>query len=237
MHCAETRAQAIESRAAESALWFLKRGAQRFPRPTRRVDRLDSGGCRQQRSPGPPRSVDPSEVQGEIDLNDPVPVIRLLNRQLAGETVDGEEAFEVLEAIESVVIGDVDACRTKIRAYQDLGIDRLMGLMSFGYLSQEDTLRSIRLTGEQLIPRIFARRDLEGCSCAGLNTVGAPNRSGVSRRAGKARRAKPAPQLPLEPRAGRDWRASRSRAEDRSGSPDALVLASEHLGKLDPHRA
>jgi hypothetical protein len=34
-------------------------------------------------------------------------VIRLLNRQLLGEEIDPVEAFEVLEPLESVVIGDI----------------------------------------------------------------------------------------------------------------------------------
>ena len=93
-----------------------------------------------------------SEVNGHVDLEDPVPVIRLLNRQLAGEAIDPEEAFEVIEEIESVVIGDVESCRSKIEGYRSIGIDRLMCSMSFGHVSQEDTLKSIRLTGEQLIP-------------------------------------------------------------------------------------
>ncbi len=157
MHCAESRAQAIESRAAESALWFLNAAPNVFRVP--RSVWIDSiRGDVASNDPRASQSVDASEVVGEVDINDPVPVIRLLNRQLMGETVDPEEAFECLEAIESVVIGDVDACRKKIHAYHGLGIDRLMGLMSFGYLSQEDTLRSIRLTGEHLIPE-FAQAE------------------------------------------------------------------------------
>jgi hypothetical protein len=100
------------------------------------------------------RSVDPSEIQGDIDLNDPVPVIRLLNRQLAGEKVDPHEALEVLEGIESVVIGDIDSCRRKIEGYRAIGTDRLMCLMSFGFVRQEDVLRSLRLTGKYLIPEL-----------------------------------------------------------------------------------
>ena len=95
-------------------------------------------------------------MEGEIDLNDPVPVIRLLNRQLMGEKLDPEEVLSVLQEIESVVIGDVDECRAKIEGYRKIGIDRLMCLMSFGYIRQEDVLRSIRLTGEALIPE-FSR--------------------------------------------------------------------------------
>ena len=58
-----------------------------------------------------------------MDPDDPVPVIRLLNRQASGYELDPEEALEVLEPMDSMVIGDVDTCLTKIRKYVDLGVD------------------------------------------------------------------------------------------------------------------
>lgn len=153
MHCAETRRQAIESRAAESALWFLNAAPEVFRVP--RSVWIDAiRGDIASNDPRASQSVDVSQIQGDIDLNDPVPVIRLLNRQLSGETLDPEEAFETLEAIESVVIGDIDDCRKKIQGYRQTGIDRLMCLMSFGHISQKDVLGSIRLAGEVLIPEL-----------------------------------------------------------------------------------
>lgn len=152
-HCAETRKQAIESRAAESALWFLNAAPEVFRVP--RSIWIDAiRGDVASNDPRASRSVSAEDVRGEVDLDDPVPVIRLLNRQLMGEYVDPEEAFETLEAIESVVIGDVDACRKKIQGYREIGIDRLMCLMSFGFVAQDDVLRSIRLAGETLIPEL-----------------------------------------------------------------------------------
>jgi alkanesulfonate monooxygenase SsuD/methylene tetrahydromethanopterin reductase-like flavin-dependent oxidoreductase (luciferase family) len=151
MHCAETRQQAIESRAAESALWFLNAAPEVFRVP--RSVWIDAiRGDVASNDPRATRSVDPSEVRGDVDLNDPVPVIRLLNRQVVGETLDPEEVFEVLDEIESVVIGDVETCARKIQNYKSAGVDRLMCLMSFGHVSQQDTLRSIRTSGEELIP-------------------------------------------------------------------------------------
>ena len=81
-----------------------------------------------------------------------MPVIRLLNRQRAGQALDPEEVYDVLDAVESVAIGDVDRCREKMQGYADLGIDRLMCLMQFGALDPEAVLRSIRLAGETLVP-------------------------------------------------------------------------------------
>ncbi len=153
MHCAETRAEAIASGAAESALWFLNAAPEVFRVP--RSVWIDAiRGDVASDDPRAGASVAASDVQGEIDLNDPVPVIRLLNRQLVGETVDPEEVFEVLHAVESVVIGDIDDCRRKISAYRDLGIQRLMCLMSFGSITQADVLRSMRTAGEVLIPEL-----------------------------------------------------------------------------------
>ncbi len=151
MHCAETRAQAIASGAAESALWFLNAAPDVFQVP--RSIWIDAiRGDVSSDDPRASKMVDRSDVRDEIDLNDPVPVIRLLNRQLAGEKIAPEEAFETLEEIESVVIGDVDSCRKKLEGYQGLEINRLMCLMSFGSIKQEDVLRSMRVAGEALIP-------------------------------------------------------------------------------------
>ncbi len=151
MHCAETRRQAIESRAAEAALWFLNAAPRVFQVP--RALWIDAiRGDLQSSDPRASATVSADRVVGEVDLDDPVPVIRLLNRQLQGERIDPVEAFEVLAGVESVVIGDVDDCREKLEAYAGIGVDRLMCLMSFGMISQEDVLRSIRITGETLIP-------------------------------------------------------------------------------------
>jgi alkanesulfonate monooxygenase SsuD/methylene tetrahydromethanopterin reductase-like flavin-dependent oxidoreductase (luciferase family) len=147
MHCAETRQQAIESRAAESALWFLNAAPAVFRVP--RSVWIDAiRGDVAKNDPRASQSVEASQIVTDVDLDDPVPVIRLLNRQLVGERIDPVEIFEVLEEIESVVIGDVEACRKKIQGFADIGIDRLMCLMSFGYVSQKDVLRSLRTAGE-----------------------------------------------------------------------------------------
>ena len=38
--------------------------------------------------------------------------------------------------------------------YAEVGCDRLMCLMQMGAVSQKDVMQSIRLTGEELIPRL-----------------------------------------------------------------------------------
>ena len=154
MHCAETREDAISSGAAEAILWFINAAPAVFhvPRNTW-IDAIR--GDLKDSAPSSDTALSAPEVYDDLDLNDPVPVIALLNRQLAGEQLDPVEVFEVMEAIESVIIGDPDACEKKLRGYADVGCDRLMCLMQMGGVSQESVLKSIRLTGELLIPRLL----------------------------------------------------------------------------------
>ena len=58
------------------------------------------------------------------DIDDPVPVIRLLNRQLMGLPLDPDEVYEVLEPMDAVIVGDPEVCRTKMQRFADVGIDR-----------------------------------------------------------------------------------------------------------------
>ena len=117
MHCCETREQAIASGAAEAVLWFINAAPTVFhvPRNTW-IDAIR--GDLKDSAPSSDAALDAPEVYDDLDLNDPIPVIALLNRQLVGEKLDPEEVFEVMEPIPSVVIGDVDACEAKLRGYQ-----------------------------------------------------------------------------------------------------------------------
>jgi alkanesulfonate monooxygenase SsuD/methylene tetrahydromethanopterin reductase-like flavin-dependent oxidoreductase (luciferase family) len=151
LHCAETRDAAIASRAAEAALWFVNAAPVVFRVPRSIwIDQIR--GHFQTNDPGATRAVAASEVATDLDLDDPVPAVRLLNRQLAGERLDPVEVFEVLEPMESVVIGDVEACRRKMERYAAIGTDRLMCLMQFGTLSHQQVMASLRLVGETLLP-------------------------------------------------------------------------------------
>ncbi len=154
VHCAETREKAIQSGAGEAALWFVNAAPRVFQVP--RSIWIDAiRGQLAVNDPAATRALDqPEEAARDDDLNDPIPVIRLLNRQKAGQTLDPEEVYEVLEAVESVVIGDPDLCERKMRGYADLGADRLMCLMQFGALAPDKILESIRITGEVLLPRL-----------------------------------------------------------------------------------
>ncbi|NQZ97867.1 MAG: LLM class flavin-dependent oxidoreductase, partial [Myxococcales bacterium] len=157
-HCAQTREEAIASEASTAALWFMNMQPEVYS--VRRTDWIESiraqsvtwvGGMSGQLEPGETQPV------GNFDLNDPVPVIALMNRQLAGEKIDPVEAYEALEPYDAVIIGDVDTCRRKLERLRDLGLDRLMCLMQMGPLRHEVVMSSIRNAGE-LIPE-FARAE------------------------------------------------------------------------------
>ena len=153
MLCAETREQAIASGAAEAVLWFINAAPSVFHVP--RATWIDAiRGDLKDSAPTSDAALAAPELHDDLDLNDPIPVIALLNRQLAGEKIDPVEAFEVMEPIESVVIGDVASCEKKLARYQGVGCDRLMCLMQMGGVSQESVLESLRITGEELIPRL-----------------------------------------------------------------------------------
>src|SRR5262245_46272941 len=154
VHCAPSRRAAIESRAGEAALWFVNAAPRVFQVPRN----LWIDAIRGQLHPGDPgvgRSLaTPEALPREDEPGESLPVVRLLNRKLAGREVDPEEVYEVLDALDSVVIGDPDRCLEKMKKFQALGTDRLMCLVQFGALDPGRVLASIRLIGEALIPAL-----------------------------------------------------------------------------------
>lgn len=151
LHCAETKQEAIASRAGEAALWFVN-AAPRVCSVPRSIGIDAIRGSLQASDTAATRAVAASKVATDLDLDDPVPVVRLLDRQLAGQPLDPVEVYETLEPIESVIIGDVDLCRSKLARYAAIGTDRLMCLMQFGTLPHERVMASLRTVGEALLP-------------------------------------------------------------------------------------
>jgi alkanesulfonate monooxygenase SsuD/methylene tetrahydromethanopterin reductase-like flavin-dependent oxidoreductase (luciferase family) len=96
------------------------------------------------------KGADPTSLETAPD--DP-PVVAVLKKMARGEMVSNEEAHEVTEPLDSVIIGDPDHCRRKMDKYRAIGTDRLMCLMQYGRIPHEVVVRSIQLTGEQLIPK------------------------------------------------------------------------------------
>jgi alkanesulfonate monooxygenase SsuD/methylene tetrahydromethanopterin reductase-like flavin-dependent oxidoreductase (luciferase family) len=153
VHCTETRDEAIASRAAEAAMWYVNAAPKVFAVPRTIWTNLIRGNV----SMGNGRArgaATADKVLVDLDPDDPNPIIRLMNRQVLGHDIDPLEAYEAMEDQDSVIIGDVQTCRRKIERFRDAGFGRLMGLMQFGHLSHEQAMASIRRVGEALIPEL-----------------------------------------------------------------------------------
>jgi alkanesulfonate monooxygenase SsuD/methylene tetrahydromethanopterin reductase-like flavin-dependent oxidoreductase (luciferase family) len=153
VHCAESTDAAIRSRAAESALWYVNTVPQVFQTP--RAVLIDAvRGSLAPSDAGAWVSTDKPVDAADIDRDDPVPVIRLLNRQILGEELDPQETFEVVNELDSVIIGDPETCFKKMQRYAHIGVDRLMCFQQFGGIANEDVLNSIRLVGKELMRKL-----------------------------------------------------------------------------------
>lgn len=153
-HCAESREAAIASGAGEAALWFMNTAPRIF-----RVDRTNwLNIVRGVMTGEATTAILEGEEDGpsEAELEDPVPVIRLMNRQRAGLPLDPAEVQAALDPIPTAVIGDVEDCRAKLQAIAGTGVDRLMCLMQFGELPHARVLESIRNAGKYLIPELHS---------------------------------------------------------------------------------
>ena len=76
-------------------------------------------------------------------------IFPLLKRQLEGD-FDPQEFSEA----DMIVVGDPDQCLTKMRRYEELGVDQLICYVQFGHLEHESILRTIELLGTELIPQL-----------------------------------------------------------------------------------
>ncbi|MEQ8842345.1 MAG: LLM class flavin-dependent oxidoreductase [Acidimicrobiales bacterium] len=153
VHCTETLDEAIESRAAEAAMWYVNAAPKVFSVPRKIWTNMIRGNVNAgDEGRGRAALDDPTKIMVDLDPDDPNPIIRLMNRQVLGHPIDPLEAYEALADQDSVIIGDVATCRRKIEKYRDVGFDRLMCLMQFGHLDHDRVMASIRRVGEELIP-------------------------------------------------------------------------------------
>ena len=51
-------------------------------------------------------------------------------------------------------MGDPDQCLAKMRRYAELGVDRLLCYVQFGYLPHESVTHTIELLGKRVIPEL-----------------------------------------------------------------------------------
>jgi alkanesulfonate monooxygenase SsuD/methylene tetrahydromethanopterin reductase-like flavin-dependent oxidoreductase (luciferase family) len=153
VHVAESRKRSIENGAAWSALWYVLAGPKNFQVPLSSYFSLF-------RSAAHPNSQSSDQYKLDIigeDGKDPTvlepeegdtPIIAVLKRMARGEEVGHEEAHELLEPIDTIVIGDPDHCAAKFEGYRRIGTDRMMCMMQFGRISHDAVMTSIRLAGE-----------------------------------------------------------------------------------------
>ncbi len=151
VHVAESERAAVASGAPQAALWYVSSAPRVFNVP-RDIFYGAIRGSTDPRSAGSIAALQTSEQPDATDVSDPNPVVALLKREFAGETISNEEIFETIRMLDSVVIGDVETCRRKMAGFRDIGVDRLMCLMQMGSVPQPAVLDSIRLAGERLIP-------------------------------------------------------------------------------------
>ncbi|WP_293903262.1 LLM class flavin-dependent oxidoreductase [Phenylobacterium sp.] len=151
VHLAESRAQAIANGAAWSALWYVNAAPVVFKVP-RSVwyDMIKAGlHPNSARDTAALQQLDPNET---VIQDDDPEVVRVLKRMATGETIGKQEAHEVLEALDCVVIGDPDHCAKKIAGYEGIGADRMMCMMQFGSIPHAAVLKSMELAGRHLLP-------------------------------------------------------------------------------------
>lgn len=157
VHVADTRAEAIRNGAAWSALWYVNAAPIVFKVPRSVWYDVIRSGLH------PNAARDTTALIGNdstsLDIApDEIPVLRLLKLMARGQEVSHEEAHDVLEELDSVVIGDPDHCRRKLEAYGKIGTDRMMCLMQFGLIPHAAVVKSIQLTGQHLVPHFASSR-------------------------------------------------------------------------------
>jgi alkanesulfonate monooxygenase SsuD/methylene tetrahydromethanopterin reductase-like flavin-dependent oxidoreductase (luciferase family) len=152
VHVRESQKEAIASGAAAAACWYVNTAPRVFNAPAEIWYGQIRGGFLAN-DPAATRSLaSGGGAAAPGSVTQEVPVVALLKRLAAGERVSNEEVFETLEPLPSVIIGDAASCRRKVEAYADIGVDRLMCLVQFGALTQEQILASLRTIGKELIP-------------------------------------------------------------------------------------
>jgi alkanesulfonate monooxygenase SsuD/methylene tetrahydromethanopterin reductase-like flavin-dependent oxidoreductase (luciferase family) len=151
VHVRESQREAIESGASAAACWYVNTAPRVFNAPAEIWYGQIRGGFLAN-DPAATRSLASGGGATAGAVAQEVPVVALLKRLAAGETVSNEEVFETLDPLPSVIVGDVASCRRKIEAYADIGVDRLMCLVQFGALSQAQILESLHTIGKELIP-------------------------------------------------------------------------------------
>jgi len=154
VHCADTDEQAMRDGAAAAAAWYTVTAltffeaaaayAERFIQEQKLIEDPAGGGLTGQFLRG--------EAAAATGPNDAQLAIASI---LQGQPVPDDKLFEALYAQGSLIVGSPQTCREKLKAYADLGIDRLMTFQQVAGLPHDSVMRSIQLIGD-LIPEFDA---------------------------------------------------------------------------------
>lgn len=150
VHCAETDEQAMRDGAAAAAAWYTVQALTFFEAAEAFMENMGREQALREAADGGGLAGEFLRAEAQAAAGPNAAQIAI-GRILQGETVPEEELFEALSEQGSLIVGSPETVRKKLRAYADLGIDRLMCFQQVGGLSHESVLRSIQLVGE-LIP-------------------------------------------------------------------------------------
>jgi alkanesulfonate monooxygenase SsuD/methylene tetrahydromethanopterin reductase-like flavin-dependent oxidoreductase (luciferase family) len=152
VHCAETMDQAIQNGAAAACAWY-QTAIVRFFEMKKMLEEWEAAMV----SAGDDHTAAPKLQAGAGLIGDiqvegaPEPTSdlalatqRIVARLARGEDLSDAEVFEVLNAQDSVIIGDPSLVREKMQRYQDIGVDRLLCFQQVGGLSGLSAKRSSR---------------------------------------------------------------------------------------------
>jgi len=152
VHAAESEKEAVASGAALGAIWYVA-AAPRVFHATPEIWYSQIRGSFLPNDPAAQRSLAlGGGVNTEIPLEQDHPVVRLLRRFAAGESISNEEAHETLRAVPSVIVGDVATCKKKMQAYRDIGATRMMCMFQYAGLSHEAVVSAMGTAAKHLIP-------------------------------------------------------------------------------------
>ena len=152
VHCADTEQEAIDNGAAAAAAWYVNTVIDFFEVREFFLRVQDELAAAVAASPdGALAEFARMQEQAAAQIEE-TDMTRLLNRMSGGEHISNEEAYEILNEQDTVIIGDVDTCRRKMKRYEEIGVDRLMCFQQVGNLTPEAIKKSMRLVGERLIP-------------------------------------------------------------------------------------
>ena len=146
VHCAETEEQAMKNGAAEAAAWYTNAAFTFFQAredlEKQAPEAADGAGGDFVGAGG--AGTSPEEMSD---------VERVVARLGAGEPLSNEEIYGVLAKQDALIVGDPDQCREKMKAYEEIGIDRaplLLTNLRASKWHRSDQRVSVRGTPPQL---------------------------------------------------------------------------------------